>query len=52
MQDVTGFSRPLADKVLDEYLPSDAASYVVGKEKTGGDNERVRAAFLVVPRAN
>ncbi|KAJ7731887.1 hypothetical protein B0H16DRAFT_1582787 [Mycena metata] len=51
VQDVTGFSRPLADKVLDEYLPSDAASYVVGKEKTGEDNERVRAVFLVVPRA-
>ncbi|KAJ7733957.1 hypothetical protein B0H16DRAFT_157937 [Mycena metata] len=39
VQDVTGFLRPPADKVVGGYLPSNAAS-VVGKEKTGGDHEK------------
>ncbi|KAJ7722689.1 hypothetical protein B0H16DRAFT_346998 [Mycena metata] len=41
VQDVTGLLRPPAGKVLIEYLPTDTGSSVVGKEKTGGDNEKV-----------
>ncbi|KAJ7511528.1 hypothetical protein B0H11DRAFT_707716 [Mycena galericulata] len=52
VQDVTGFLRPPAGKVLGGYLPSDARLSVVGKEKTGGDNERVGAACLFLPRTN
>jgi len=40
VQDVTGFLRPPADKVLGGYLPGDARSSVVGKDETGEDNER------------
>jgi hypothetical protein len=41
IQNVKGFLRPPLDKLLGGYFPSDAAS-VVGMNKTGGENERVR----------
>ncbi|KAF8125682.1 hypothetical protein K438DRAFT_1005370 [Mycena galopus ATCC 62051] len=40
IQNVRGLLRPPLDKLLGPYFPSDAASSVVGMQKTGGGNER------------